>query len=587
MKRLLGLGALVAVACSPAEPDNGETPASSKAAIKAHAGESASTLEIIFERRFVNVLAESGVDFVHHTGGEGNKFLPEAMGAGAALLDADGDGNLDLYLIDSQAPRAGQDIWPVEGLGPASDLYLGRGACQFTRAPEGDLARVRLRGMGCAVGDVEGDGDPDIYITAVGRNALLRNDRATWKETAREIGVAGGHWRNGDGDEFEEWSTACAFADFDNDGDLDLFVANYVQWTPETEIFTTLDGHSKAFTTPDRYPGLPSRMFVNEGDGTFMDGSEAAGLLTHSGKALGVGLWDFDRDGSMDVVVANDTQPNFYFHNRGNLSFEERGLQSGIAYDENGRARAGMGIDVAELGNDEFDAAVVAIGNFGTEPMSLYHHTGQGFRPIAERVGLALATTTPLTFGVLFADLDLDGHLDLVLANGHLEPEIERFSPAERHAQRPQLFRGSEQGAFSDVSDMAGPGFSETFVGRGLVSGDLDGDGDLDLVLTQNGAAPAILRNDWARDSTSHGSVHWLRIKGLRPGARVELNSFGRTQTRTYRGGSSYLSHSESTLTFGLGAKDDAVTILVQNPDGTTFKRGPLKTNQTLDLAPD
>ncbi len=545
-----------------------------------------------FARRFTDITATSGVKFRHVSGARGEKLLPETVGSGAALLDWDGDGHLDLFLVNSgHWPGA---VHPGESA-PRCALFRGRGDGTFDDVTTRANAGLSLYGMGCAVADYDADGDDDVYVTALGDNVLLRNDAGVFRDVADFAGVRGGRWRDAEGQdadgageavEHPEWSTAAAWADFDRDGDLDLFVCNYVEWTESREIFTTLDGHTKAFTTPDRYRGLPSRLFLNRGDGTFEDASERYGLLEHRGKALGIAVWDFDRNGYLDVVVANDTRPNFLFLG-GEGRLTESSLTLGIAYDEAGRARAGMGIDVAIHADDGVPA--VAIGNFTDEAMSLYRWEDGGFRPRARDANLAAGTRDRLTFAVRFLDVDLDGLEDLVVINGHIEPEIARFSSGrERHAQSAQLFRGVEGGRFVDVSAGSGPAFSAPRVGRGLASGDIDGDGDIDFAITTNGGEPVLLRNDPAPDAAT---PHWLRVRlrdrGGNPqalGARVELDAGGRTRTRCVRTGSSYLSSSEKTLTFGLGAATQVDELRVEWPNGERTRHDVATIDRTIEI---
>ncbi|MEZ6194595.1 MAG: CRTAC1 family protein [Planctomycetota bacterium] len=530
------------------------------------------TEPLAFARRFVDVTEASGLDFVHHPGGTGRKYLPETMGSGAAFLDYDGDGVLDVFLVDS-------GTWPGGGGGaPAGRcaLYRGLGGGRFRDVTEESGAGLSLYGMGCCAADFDGDGDPDLYITALGPNVLLRNDGGVFRDVTAAAGVAGGTWSDAQGREQDDWSTAAAFLDVDGDGDLDLFVANYCQWTPELDCFATFDGRTKVFTTPDRYVGLPCRLFLNSGDGTFLRAGEEWGLDGHLGKALGLAQWDFDGDGRPDVVVANDTRPNFLFLNREGRRFDERGRDLGIAYDEYGRARAGMGIDVADYGNDGVPG--VAIGNFAAEPISLYRWGGieEGFAPDAARAGLAPGTLEPLAFGLVLADLDLDGRLDLAIANGHIEPEIERFFPPRTHAQPAQVFLGRPEGRFREVPSSSLGDLAVPRVGRGLAVGDVDGDGDLDFLLTENGGRARLFENR-AEAGTERRSLR-VRLRQEGPnrdalGAVVTLEAASGRQTRVQRTGSSYLSQSELVSTFGGLAEGETVRLVVRWPDGVTEER--------------
>ncbi len=547
-----------------------------------------------FAARFEDATRASGIAFTHHTGGFGQKRLPETMGSGACLFDYDGDGALDLFLVDST--RWADDPGGARG---RCALYRGRGDGTFEDQSAAAGADVELYGMGAAAADYDGDGDQDLYVTALGTDLCLRNDGGVFQDVAAEVGLANATWRDHEGRPHPEWTTAALWLDADQDGDLDLFVGGYCEWTPETEIFTTLDGVEKAFTTPDHYPGLPCRLYANQGDGTFAEtafetattgvagatGADGASGARSLGKVLGAAVWDLDLDGRLEIVAANDTRPNFLFRATGAGRFVEVAADVGIAYDENGRARAGMGVDVARLGND---VLAVAIGNFAGEPLSLYGSKPSGrFDSIAARAGLQAATTAALTFGLAFLDVDLDGFEDLVVVNGHIEPDIARFRPAETHAQSALLFRGLPDGTFENVTAAAGPDFATPRVGRGLAFGDVDGDGDLDLVVTQNGASAVLLANRLQETSPRHFLRVRLRGPAANPdalGARIALTAGGREQVRTVKTGSSYLSQSELTATFGLGALERVDELRVRWPDGRETRHAVAGVDRTLVL---
>ena len=382
---------------------------------------------------FRDVTAESGIAFRHHTGAFGKKYLPETMGAGLAFVDVDGDADQDLVLVN------GTD-WPERKRGAhTAALYRNRGDGTFEDATRGSGLDVEMYGMGVAAADVDNDGDPDLYLSALGADRLLKNDgRGRFTDATAAGGVSD-----------PDFSTSAAFLDYDKDGDADLYVCNYVKWTAATDIRCTLDGRTKSYCTPQPYPGSSSRLYRNDGSGRFSEVTAAAGLSDPNGKALGVAVLDYDRDGWPDLAVAHDTQPNRLYRNKGNGTFEERGLSAGIAFDENGRARGAMGIDAADYDGSGYPSLV--IGNFSNEMKSLYHNEGKGFfLDSSAASGLGRASLLTLAFGAFFFDYDLDGWPDIFLANGHVENDVQRVQENVSYAQPPHLMRNLGGGRFRD-----------------------------------------------------------------------------------------------------------------------------------------
>ncbi len=539
--------------------------------------------------RFTEIAAGAGIDFEHENGAFGEKWMPETLGSGAAFLDYDVDGDPDLLLVNS-------DRWPgheAPGRRPTQRLYrnLGDGTFEDRTAAAG--LGLSLYGMGVAAADYDGDGDPDIYLTAVGPNRLLRNDGGVFTDVTARMAVAGGPPGGP-----PAWSTAAAWVDTDLDGWPDLFVCNYVRWTPETDLFTTIDGTTKSYATPQQYEGESCRLYRNEGGGApFTDITGEAGVYNPEGKSLGVAVTDFNGDGWPDLVVANDTQRNFLYRNDGDGSFTDVAVRAGVAFDESGRARAGMGIDVADPSGDGRWA--IAIGNFAHEPLALFTRIGEDlFQDRAGAARLSRPTLVPLTFGVAFADFNLDGALDIVAANGHIEPGINALRREQTFAQRPQLFLGAGGGGgpavgagagpgarpragsatFRDASDAVGADFREAMVGRGVATADIDGDGDLDLLMTVNGGRPRLFRNDLEGAAGIR-----VRLEGVPPnrdalGALVTVHADGRVQRRFVATGSSYLSQSAlSPLIFGIGGASAADSVLVRWPGtGQMTRTGPV-----------
>ncbi|MEK6675419.1 MAG: CRTAC1 family protein [Planctomycetota bacterium] len=523
---------------------------------------------------FADVTRSSGLSFTHHNGAFGQKWMPETMGSGGGFLDVDNDGHTDIFLVN------GSD-WPGHEKAdtkPTVKLFRNRGDATFEDVTEKAGLAVSCYGMGCTFGDYDGDGDLDIFVTAVGKNLLFRNDAGHFADMAEQAGV-----RGNDSTTASFWSTGATWVDVDRDGRLDLFVAHYVKWTPETDLFTTFDGKHKGYATPQQYPGQSCRLYRNLDGQRFEDATVKSGVFNDSGKTLGVVVADFNNDEWPDLFVANDTQPNFLYLNKGDGTFFDIAPSAGCGFDDTGRARAGMGVDVADLNND--GTPTIAIGNFTGEPVSLYSRIARGlFQDVAGNMRLATPTLPCLTFGLVFADFDLDGFVDLALANGHIEPEINSVQKEITFAQRPQLFWNNRRRAFVDMTEAAGAPFAEPVVGRGLAVADFDNDGDVDLLLTVNGGPAKLLRNDTppAKDR------RWVKLKLVGDdknrfaiGATITAVSGDLVQRRTVRASSSYLSQSDTTVVLGLGSRDQIDRLTVAWPDGKTSMHGPLKAEIT------
>jgi len=518
--------------------------------------------------RFADITGEAGIDFVHETGAFGEKWMPETMGSGGGFLDFDGDGWLDILLVN------GMD-WPGhESSEPRATLALYRnlGDGTFRDVTSEVGLAVSLYGMGAAFADYDGDRDVDVFVTAVGSNKLFRNDGGTFTDVSLATGVAGG--RSAGRESLAAWSTGAAWLDYDRDGWVDLFVCNYVRWTPETDLYATLDGSTKSYATPEQYEGESCELYRNRNGLRFEDVTRVSGVYDPAGKSLGLAVYDFDDDGWLDVVVANDTEHNFLYLNQADGTFADVAIGSGIGYDEYGRARAGMGIDVAEVVDAGRESIV--IGNFSQEPLSLYTQLEEGlFQDLAGQARLTGPSLLRLTFGVAFVDLDLDGRLDLVTANGHIEPTINDVQQNITFDQRPQAFLNAGDGTFVEVSETVGDGFAAPVVGRGVAYGDIDRDGDPDLLITVNGGRPIMLRNDLAAAAEN---TFVLELRGRPPntgalGAVVTLYTGDMRQKRLVRTGSSYLSQSDfGSLLFGLGTNEKVDSIRVRWPTTAQVK---------------
>ena len=515
---------------------------------------------------FTDVTRSAGIDFERFNGAVGGKFLPETMGGGAAFLDHDVDGDADLLLINGTS-------WPEDAGGPAPPqaFYRNQGDGTFIDVTEAAGFGFSMQGMGVAVGDVDGDGDPDVFLTGVGDNRLLVNEQGRFVDVTREAGVGG------DG---RTWSTAAAFLDVENDGDLDLYVGNYVAWSREIdlEVDYRLVGQGRAYGPPMNFQGTQPWLYRALGDGTYAEVGAEIGLHVTNpstglpvGKALGAVPVDLELDGWCDLVVANDTVANFLYRNQGGR-FEEAATRAGFAFDSEGRATGAMGVDIGDYRND--GVLGIAVGNFANEPSSLFasENDGRFFSDEATIEGVGWASRLALSFGVLFLDYDLDGRLDLVQTNGHLEQEIHTVQGSQRYRQPAQLFwnSGASRGAtFLAVDNARAGDFGQPLVGRGLTSADYDGDGDLDLLFTQAHGPPVLLRNDQKLDAG------WIkvRLRGTRSnpdgiGAWLEVIAGDTVQRRPVTPTRGYLTQVESTMTFGLGPADEADAVRIHWPTG-------------------
>lgn len=549
---------------------------------------------------FVDVAQESGIDFVHFDGGTGEKLLPETMGGGVAVFDYNNNGNADVLLLSG-------DDWPHDRASREDDspsrgssivLYENDGSMQFRDVTDAAGLRDRFYGMGVAVGDTNNDGNVDVFATAVGPNRFFRNLGGRFEGATDEAGLAGRE---------HEWSTSAGFFDMDNDGLLDLFVCNYIEWSRDIDIALnfTLNGRDRAYGPPTNYRGAHSSLYRNDPDmpGTFTEVGEKAGIHINNpatglplGKALALAFEDVDGDGYLDIFVANDTTQNFLFHNQRNGSFIEVGARAGVAFASNGQATGAMGIDAANYRNDE--AIALAIGNFSNEMTSFYVSQTQPMTFSDEAVGEGIGSPTrlALSFGLFFFDYDLDGRVDLLQANGHIEDQINQIQASQHYKQPTQLFwnAGPERrSCYVEVPDEMRGDLATPIAGRGAAYADFDGDGDLDIILTQIGGPPQLLRND---QDLNH---NWLRIKLIGNGettnrdaigAVVELTAGGITQRRLVMPTRSYLSQVELPVTFGLGESDaiESLRVVWPTSDGPVAQDIDLThVNQSLIIQQD
>lgn len=506
----------------------------------------------------MDVTEAAGIDFVHENGAFGEKYLPETMGSGVAFFDADGDGDQDLLFVNSRR-------WPGHRTEPepTAALYLNRGDGTFEDKTAGSGLDVPLYGMGVAIADYDADGDQDLYLTVLGPNRLLENTGSgVFREAPHAASVAD-----------PGFSSVATWLDADGDGELDLFLLNYVEWSIEEDIFCALDGVNKSYCTPESYNGASAILYRNDGPDGFTDITKEAGVFNPRGKGLGVAVLDFDGDGLFDLAVANDTQPNYLYRNLGGGRFEDAGVLSGIAFAENGAARGAMGIDASDYDGDGMPDLV--IGNFSNEMVSLYHNEGVGFfidqAPVSEIGRNSLLT---LAFGAFFFDYDLDGRQDILVANGHVENDIAAVQQRVSYRQAPHLFRNRGDGGFEEVTT-ASPDLAQPMVARGAAFGDIDGDGDPDLAVSQNGGPARLFRNDggerngWVGFRLRGGNSNRDGI-GAKITVVIEDAGMTRSETRVVKSATGYASQNQLEVIVGLGTGGRAVSAEVAWPSGAT-----------------
>ena len=517
---------------------------------------------------FTDVTEEAGISFEHHNGRSGRKYLPETLGSGCAFFDYDNDGLPDIFLVNSKP-------WSGDAEGITSKLYRNVGEGRFEDMTEPAGLAEPMYGMGVAAADYDNDGFTDLYVTVLDGDRLFRNrGNGTFEDVTKSVGI-----------ENARFGTSAAWFDYDLDGHLDLLVANYVQWSIDKDLWCSMDGSTKTYCTPESYSGQPSVLYRNRGDGTFEDVSASAGVDDPTAKALGIAVFDYDSDGLPDIFQANDTQPNKLYRNEGDGTFSEHGVSAGIAYAEDGKARGAMGVDAADY--DRSGRFHLLVGNFANEMLNLFHNEGNGlFVDEAPTSSIGRDSLLSLTFGAFFFDYDLDGHLDIFCANGHLDEEIEIVQPAVKFAQAPQLFRNDGRGRFEITSSESGPDLMEPLVGRGAAYADYDRDGDLDILITTNDGPAKLLRNDGGNAN------NYLRVQlegsesnrsGL--GTLLTLTSASGQQRQVVRGGSSYCSQSEVVATFGLGADAVIESLEAHWPSGQVDRLEGLEPNREIILS--